>query len=171
MLLVTWRLQGSLRQRPHCATTAAVERLLDRETGDPQLLAQARYARIVRRAIARYDGDLYQLKAWVVLHNHVHLLIEPLARISLITCTIMDETEEAACTELWARESYEHVVNGEVGELSHWIESHPVRSGLVSRPEEWEWSSARSSEEVRRVAPLRKQRVAVRRARKAPAAA
>lgn len=142
MLFVIWRLRGSLRQKPHCASVAAVDRLLDRAPGEPQLLAQPRYARIVKRSLARYDGELYRLSAWVVMHNHVHLLIEPKAGISYIARTIMDETDDLAGTAMWARESYERVVSGESAETTHWIERHPVRAGLVSRPEEWEWSSA-----------------------------
>jgi len=144
MLFVTWRLQGSLRTKPHCATVAAVDRMLDRAPGEPQLLSQARYAKIVKRTLLRYDRELYRLDAWVVMHNHIHLLIEPKAGLSYIARTIMDETDDLARTTLWVRESYERVVNSEAAEISHWIESHPVRAGLVSRPEEWEWSSAHS---------------------------
>jgi REP element-mobilizing transposase RayT len=90
----------------------------------------------------RYDGELYRLDSWVVMHNHIHLLIEPKAGISYIARTILDETDALAGMTLWVRESYERVVSAESGETSHWIENHPVRAGLVSRPEEWEWSSA-----------------------------
>ena len=94
MLFVTWRLRGSLRQKPHCATVSAVDRLLDRAPGDRLLLAQPRFARIVKRALLRYDGELYRLESWVVMHNHIHLLIEPIAGISQIARTLMDETDE-----------------------------------------------------------------------------
>jgi putative transposase len=141
MLFVTWRLRGSLRQKPHCATVSAVDRLLDRAQGEPLLLAQPRYARIVKRSLQRYDNELYRLHAWVAMHNHIHLLIEPKAGISHIARTIMDETEHLSRTALWVRESYERPVT-DVAQMAHWIENNPVRSGLVSRPEEFEWSSA-----------------------------
>ncbi len=152
MIFVTWRVQGSLHQRPHCASVAAVDRLLDRNSSEPQLLAEARYARIVKRSIQRYDGELYYLRAWVVMHNHVHLLIDPTAGISLIARTIMDETENSARTTLWVRESYERIVIGDEAELTRRIENHPVMANLVSRPEEWEWSSAHSESGKNRVA-------------------
>jgi putative transposase len=142
MLFVTWRLRGSLRQKPHCATVAALDRLLDRAPGEPQLMAQPRYAGIVKRTLLRYDDELYRLDAWVVMHNHIHLLIEPKAGISYIARVIMDETDDLARTTMWVRESYERVVTTDSAETAHWIETHPVRAGLVSRPEEWEWSSA-----------------------------
>ena len=141
-----------MRQKPHCATISAVDRLLDRAQGEPLLLAQARYARIVKRTLQRYDGELYSLDAWVIMHNHIHLLIEPKAGISHIARTIMDETEDLAHASLWVRESYERMVTTDAPETAHWIESNPVRSGLVARPEEFEWSSARSEPSRKREA-------------------
>jgi putative transposase len=152
MLFVTWRLRGSLRQKPHCATISAVDRLLDRAPGEPLLLAHPRYARIVKRTLLRYDSELYRLESWVLMHNHIHLLIEPLAGISLIARTIMDDTEELAQKTLWVRESYERMVTTDAPQTAHWIESHPVRAGLVSRPEEFEWSSAHSEPSRKREA-------------------
>jgi putative transposase len=152
MLFVTWRLCGSLRQKPHCATIAAVDRLLDRAQGEPMLLAQPRYARIVKRTLQRYDGELYRLDAWVVMHNHIHLLIEPKAGISHIARTIMDETDHLSHTPLWVRESYERVVTTDAAETAHWIKTNPVRSGNVSRPEAFEWSSAHSEPSRKRAA-------------------
>lgn len=141
MLFVTWRLQGSLRTRPHCATVAAVDRMLDHAPGEPQLLSQPFYAEIVKRTLLQYNHELYRLHAWVIMHNHIHLLIEPKAGISYIARTIMDETDDLARRALWVRESYERHIS-DSAEITHWIENHPVRAGLVSRPEEWEWSSA-----------------------------
>jgi len=152
MLFVTWRLRGSLRQKPHCATVSAVDRLLDRAPGERLLLAQPRYARIVKRSLTRYDGELYGLDAWVVMHNHIHLLIEPMVGISHIARTIMDETEDLAHTTIWVRESYERVVTTDAAETAHWIETHPVRAGLASRPEEFEWSSAHAEPSRKRAA-------------------
>lgn len=44
----------------------------------------------------------------------------------------------------WQDESYDHCVRdeAELGRIVLYIESDPVRSGLVSAPEEWRWSSA-----------------------------
>jgi REP element-mobilizing transposase RayT len=116
------------------------------------MLAQARYARIVKRTLQRYDGELYSLDSWVIMHNHIHLLIEPKAGISHIARTIMDETEGLAHASFWVRESYERVVTTDAAETAHWIESNPVRSGLVARPEEFEWSSAHSEPSRKRAA-------------------
>ena len=49
MLFVTWRLQGSLRSKPHCATVAAVDRMLDRAPGEPGEMALKRFRFEVRQ--------------------------------------------------------------------------------------------------------------------------
>jgi REP element-mobilizing transposase RayT len=125
---------------------------LDRAPGEPLLLAQPKYARIVKRVLSRHDGQLYRLDAWVVMHNHIHILIEPAAGLSLIARTVMDETEDLARTSLWVRESYERIVTGDAAETAHWVETNPVRAGLVIRPEEFEWSSAHSEPVRKRAA-------------------
>jgi REP element-mobilizing transposase RayT len=125
-------------------TVTAVDRLLDRNMSQPELLGQTRYASIVKRAITRHDGKLYSLHAWVVMPNHVHLLIEPRTDVGAIGRLLMDETEEEAQAGMWVRESYERSVDGAIAELVHSIENHPVKARLVARPEQWEWSSARA---------------------------
>jgi REP element-mobilizing transposase RayT len=149
MILVTWRLMGTLRQRPHCMTVTAVDRLLDRDMAEPHLLGQSAYARLVKQAILRHEGALYRLHAWVVMKNHVHLLIEPKAEVAEIGRIIMDETEARTQRRIWVRESYERAVGAEFAQIIHWIENHPVRARLVERPEQWDWSSARA-EHVRK---------------------
>ena len=44
----------------------------------------------------------------------------------------------------WQDESYDHWVrdDGELLRIGVYIESDPVRAGLVASPEEWRWSSA-----------------------------
>lgn len=136
-------------------TVTAVDRLLDRNMNEPHLLGQARYARIVSRAITRHDGDLYTLDAWVVVQNHVHLLIEPHTDTRSLAIAFMDETEELCETTLWAREYYEQGVTGDKAELIHWIENHPVRGSMVTRPEQWKWSSAFAEPKKKQMGPWR----------------
>jgi len=146
MIFVTWRLRGSLRQRPRCASAAAVEKLLDRETGERQLLADPVYARRVRDALFYGDRDLghYDLHAWVILHNHVHALLDPHTGTARIAETVMDASELSSARRFWERESWERPIRTrlEFAETLEHIHKHPVRDKLVDRAEQWEWSSA-----------------------------
>jgi len=69
---------------------------------------------------------LYSLQAWVLMANHVHILIEPNAALSRITKSIKTFSAERA-----------NEILGRTG-----IEFNPVAAGLAQRPEDWTWSSA-----------------------------
>ncbi len=146
MILVQWRLRGSLLQKPRCASANAVDRLLDRAGGDRLLLNEPRCAAAVRNALlhCEREKDLYQLRAWVFHHNHVHVLMKPKAGTVLIAETIMDASEKAAGRRFWERESWERLIRNEREEAAavDFIEQHPVRLGLAGRPCDWMWSSA-----------------------------
>ena len=86
-LFVTFRLHGSLpsnRVFPPARMTSgqafeAMDRLLDRCASGPMFLRRPEIARLVIQAL--YDGqgrlNRYQLHAFVVMPNHVHVLVTP----------------------------------------------------------------------------------------------
>jgi hypothetical protein len=89
-IFLTWRLHGSLpsnRFFPPTITSGqafvAMDRLLDNARTGPLYLRQPEIAAMVVEAI-RYRQDLgsYQLHAFVVMANHVHLLITPHVEVS-----------------------------------------------------------------------------------------
>lgn len=120
--------------------------MLDRADGDPLLLNEGRYARTVRDALLRGEGELglYTLRAWTLYHNHVHVVMQANAGTVHIAETLMDGSEAAAGRQFWERESYERVIRNEreCAEAVQFVEQHPVRLGLVERATDWEWSSA-----------------------------
>jgi REP element-mobilizing transposase RayT len=120
--------------------------MLDHAVGDRLVLNEARYARIVRDTLVRGQRELglYMLRAWVIQHNHVHVLIRPNAGTVHIAETVMDASEDAAARRFWERESYERLIRDEreCAEAVEFVEQHPVRLGLVDRAADWEWSSA-----------------------------
>ncbi len=148
MIFVTWRLRGSLRQRPRCASATAIEKALDRDEGEKLLLAQPLFARRVRDALLHGDREkgYYDLHAWVVLHNHMHALMDPHTGTVRIAETVMDLSEAASGRQFWERESWERPVRTQVEYLKsvEYIHKHPVQDHLVQRAEQWEWSSASS---------------------------
>ena len=94
---------------------------------------------------------LYELRAWVVMMNHVHILINPAARTQRITKAIKNYSARQANTILgrtglpfWHDESYDHWTRGPDGSerIVRYIEANPVAAGLVKRVEDWPWSSA-----------------------------
>src|SRR5262249_19832074 len=85
-LFLTWRLLGSLTRRPKSIVypTAghafvAQDRALDRCASGPVWLKDPRIADLVAHAILGGGSErrFYELYAWVVMPNHVRLLMLP----------------------------------------------------------------------------------------------
>jgi putative transposase len=158
-LFVTWRLHGSLpatfTEGFHASpgqAFAARDRALT-QNGGPVWLNNPRIARLVVDAIGSGENQkqLYELSAWVVMPNHVHLLILPRVSLPRITHWIKGRTAREANLLLgrtgepfWQDESYDHWVRNEkeFNRIVAYIESNPVSARLVARPEDWPWSSA-----------------------------
>jgi putative transposase len=98
----------------------------------------------------------YDLHAFVVMANHVHVLLTAhvesaklLQSVKGFTAReankILGRVGESFCGEsFWQAESYDHFVRdtAELERIRRYIEENPVRAGLVRSPEEYRWSSA-----------------------------
>ena len=104
-MFVTWRLYGSLppnRVFPEETTAGsafvAMDSLLDHATSGPLHLRRPEIARVVVDAIRHGEEQMgyYRCHAFVVMANHVHLLITPLVEVSKITQTLKRFTARSA---------------------------------------------------------------------------
>jgi putative DNA methylase len=163
-LFVTFRLHGSLpahRVFPPDSLAqsgkafVAMDRLLDRGAGGPLYLQRPELAAMVVAAL--HDGERrfhrYQLHAYVVMPNHVHLLVTPkvvatrwLAPLKGFTAYRANELLGSHGQAFWQDESYDHVVRSEAqfDRIRSYIEENPVKAGLVSESQQHPWSSAAS---------------------------
>jgi putative transposase len=100
---------------------------------------------------AANQWDLCELFAWVVMSNHVHLLIQPHKPLSEITRAIKKTSARQANLILgrsglpfWQDESFDHWVRDgkQFERIARYIETNPVRAGMVENPEDFLWSSA-----------------------------
>jgi REP element-mobilizing transposase RayT len=91
------------------------------------------------------------LHAFVVMPNHVHLLITPAVPLPRLTKSLKGITAKRANAVLgltgipfWQDESYDHVVRNEreFERIRNYIEGNPVRAGLVKDAGAYRWSSA-----------------------------
>lgn len=135
---------------------ARADRLLDRAKTGPKWLGDPRVASAVVEVIRRGADKLqqFQLQAYVVMPNHVHLLIIPIPSVTKIMRGIKGISARDANRILgrqgqvfWQDESFDHWVRSEeeFWKIKRYIENNPVRAGLAKLPEEWEWSSAGES--------------------------
>jgi REP element-mobilizing transposase RayT len=120
-------------------------------------LRDARIARLVENALLHFDGQRYRLLAWVVMPNHVHVLVEtfpahPLAEVthSWKSFTAKQANAILRCSgAFWQAESFDRFIRDEqhLANAVQYIHYNPVKAGLVQRPEEWRYSSARKIQE------------------------
>jgi len=159
-LFLTWRLWGSLpppvdpglHPTPGHAFVAQ-DRALDRHASGPTWLRHPQIADLVAHAILIGDDErqFYQLRAWVVMPNHVHLLILPQVPVTVLMRWLKGSTARHANRILgrtgqpfWQDESYDHYLRqaNQVDRTVAYIEQNPVSAGLVGSAERWPWSSA-----------------------------
>jgi len=163
-IFFSWRLYGSLPvtfirsqktsgERTSRERFRAVEGQLDKALNGPLWLKDPRVAKCVVDALQRTatELNLFRLHAYVVMPNHVHILIEPNVPLALITQRVKGTSARAAnlilgrdSQRFWQDESFDHWVRNatEFTRIKDYIEQNPVKAGLVTIPEAWPWSSA-----------------------------
>jgi putative transposase len=161
-LFLTWRLSGSLPAKTMAALRASKTKELgkrfreydlelDKASSGPLWLKDPHIASVVVAGIrAAGEKGLCHVRAWVVMPNHVHLLIAPLAPMAAITKAIKGATARQANHLLgrtgeyfWQDESFDHWIrdDAEFAKVKKYIERNPVAAGLVSEESKWPWSS------------------------------
>jgi len=115
------------------------------------LIQNPAMAEIVEEALWFGYGERYILNAYVVMPDHVHLLMTPLYgwTLSKILQGIKGYTSREINKRLnrkgsfWQDESFDHLVRNEADWIDkfEYIHSNPVKAGLVNRPEDFKFSS------------------------------
>ena len=129
-----------------------IERYLDSGNG-ACYLRRSDIAEMVAEALHYKHGSQYLLDDWVVMPNHVHLIIWPMPNhtLSEILCSRKRHTARQANLLLsrtgeafWQPEAYDHWIRNdeEKTRIRRYIRNNPVKAGLCSSPEDWPWSSA-----------------------------
>jgi REP element-mobilizing transposase RayT len=126
--------------------------MLDEASQGPLWLNDPQIAGHTRCAIQR-GAELghYALRAWAIMPNHVHVLLDPLVPLAKLTLGIKRASAKDANATLghtgmpfWQDESFDHWVrdSGEFARIRAYIENNPVKARLCTRPQDWPWSSA-----------------------------
>ncbi len=99
-------------------------------------------AEIVASALKHFNDSQYILDEWVVMPNHVHVLVKPMGDHKLndilhswksFTANKINK-REGRSGKLWMRESYDHIVRNEeaLNAIRHYIRQNPVEAGIVA---------------------------------------
>jgi REP-associated tyrosine transposase len=131
-------------------------------------LADPSLATEVENSVRYFADERYDLFAYVVMPSHYRWLFHPTAEWS-VECVSIPQSSNTNCRtprqlivqsvnrfssrqcncllnragKFWQDESYDHVVRDdeELLRIITYIENNPVKAGLVTRPEDWQWSS------------------------------
>ena len=129
-----------------------IERYLDQGAGACHL-RRPDIADVVANAMRHFHESRYVLHEWVVMPNHVHVIVWPMPNhlLSDILKSWKQFTSRRAKKILhlgeepfWQPESYDHWIRNdeERARIARYIRNNPVTAGLCARPEDWKWSSA-----------------------------
>lgn len=136
------------------------DKMLDTASTGPFWLRDDKIATVVVKSLHYQDKKRYQLEAFCVMPNHVHLVFTPLAQdetnyysISTIMHSLKRYTAREANQilkregDFWQHENYDHYVRDdrEFQRIVNYVLNNPVNAGLVSSPEEWKWSYCRTN--------------------------
>jgi len=127
------------------------ESYLDRGLGECWLKGPT-IAALAEKALRFFDGQRYQLHAWVIMPNHIHVLSHiqhvPLSKlIQSWKRFIAREANKLLGREgtFWEREYWDTYMRDEsqAAKALKYIENNPVKANLVREAKDWPWGSAR----------------------------
>ena len=127
-----------------------IETALDQGHGEC-LLNRHEVAALVRDALRYFDGDRYHLHGWVIMPNHVHVLVTLLGdnTLSGVAHSWKSYTAQQANRLLgrtgafWNVDYFDRFMRDEKHfaatlDYIHW---NPVKAGLCAEPGDWQWTS------------------------------
>ncbi len=156
---VTFRLADSLpqtaleelREIPPEARSKKIEHYLDAGHGECAL-SKPEIALMLVHALKTFDGERYVLHDWVVMPNHVHLVIEPRGAHSL--SDILHSLKSYTATEanrilgrdgaFWQGESYDRLLRNqdEFDRCVQYVQQNPVKANLAAAPDQYAYGRA-----------------------------
>jgi REP element-mobilizing transposase RayT len=115
-------------------------------------LSKPEIADLVAGALKHFNDQRYELRAWVVMPNHVHAVVWPMPGHTLSDSLHSWKSFASKAAnkllsrtgEFWQKESFDHWICDDVEHtrLVAYVENNPVKARLGKSPEAWKWSSA-----------------------------
>jgi putative transposase len=148
-------LSDDQKDAAHRAWFAKYDDHLDMALYGNLYLKNEQIADMVAASIQFRDGKMYDLIAYCVMLNHVHLVCTPLSKetdvffgLTEILHSLKRHTAREANKMLqrsgtiWQDESYDHFIrdDAELERIVKYVLHNPVKANLVREQAEWKWS-------------------------------
>lgn len=150
-VLERWRLEVETEEITDADFRRRIENYLDQGYGRYYLIREE-IAEIVKENLLHFENSKYKLFAWVIMPNHVHLLIKPLNdfEISGIIHSWKSFTANRANKLLkrkgpfWFPEVFDRYIRNQnhFENTVKYIENNPVKARLCKEKSDWHFSSA-----------------------------
>jgi REP element-mobilizing transposase RayT len=111
-------------------------------------MRDSRVAKIVAEAIQQFQGVRYEVLAWCIMPNHVHVVFSPLGEHKLESILHSWKSFSALMAnrllgrrgDFWQREYFDHLIRSEESLLKivRYVKENPRKAGLLN----WPWVGA-----------------------------
>lgn len=134
------------------------DELLETDHDGPVWLRDSRIAALVAQSLHHRSGKVYDLDAFCIMPNHVHMVMKPLPKLDTtyhalpaIMQSLKSYTARQANRVLerqgtfWQPEFYDHVVRDEHEwrRIIRYVVYNPVKAGLAQEWTDWKWAYCR----------------------------
>lgn len=151
--------ESALHEASDSARRRKLEAWLDRSHGNCWLQREE-IASLVETKLRENDGEHYRLHAWVIMPNHVHLVVDvwqtPLSKLLFSWKGASARGANLSLNRsgaFWEREYFDTIIRdaAHLKQAIKYTEGNPVKAGLVRDRKAWPWSSARFRDDYERM--------------------
>ena len=131
---------------------AETDAFLDKNPNGPYWLRQREIAEIMAEAMHYRETNQYDLHAYTIMPNHVHMVMTLLPEAPVLfkimqhlkrnTAKKSNQILERTGVAFWEDESYDHVVRDEKEfyRIINYILQNPIKAGFVKEWQQWPFS-------------------------------
>jgi putative transposase len=138
--------------REHATNTANTYMITSATWGRRSLFSREPWARLLIDTLYHYRGSAYLLHEFVVMPDHIHVLLTPKTSLEKAAQFIKGgfsfraKKELGSNMEIWQKGFSDHRIRDAADYLRHvsYIRENPVRKHLCERADEFPYSSARA---------------------------
>ena len=143
-------------KREHATNTGQTYMVTTETWGRRSLFSNERWAKLLVDTLYHYRGSAYFLHEFVIMPDHVHVLVTPQASLEKAVQFIKGgfsyraKKELGSNLEVWQKGFQDHRIRDDEDYAAHvvYIHENPVKRGLCEHPGQYPYSSAKAGFEL-----------------------